>query len=199
MGSFSDFSRQSSDPTAKATAKATNLGLQFIAIGVLLAALAIATGVAPVSWIKLERSEGRVRARVQSCFFFVIPYQTVWIDPVEKLDTRIQTGSQTRRNGRDVPNSKAEDTGYLKIEGPSGNTEVPIAPSSLQSVKQKAQAFIADPKSTELQLFVVASWLFSFVFSGLATLFGLIIAGSFVVAFAQWVLKKLGMNRKSVR
>ena len=192
MGSFSDFSRQESNPNAKKQTKAVNFGMQMIAIGVLLGALAIATGVAPVSWIKFERNGSQVRARVQSCVFFIVPYHTVWVESVEKLDTRIQTGSKQRRAGRDIPNKKADDVGYLSIEGPNGSAEVPIAPSSLSSVKEKSLSFLANAQATELEIFVVANWLFSLVFSGLATIFGLIIGGSFVVGFVQLIMKKLG-------
>ncbi|MBL9113975.1 MAG: hypothetical protein JNJ83_03140 [Verrucomicrobiaceae bacterium] len=197
MGSFSDFSRQDSDPNTKKQTKALNFGMQMIAIGVLLGALAIATGVAPVSWIKFERKGHDVRARVQSCVFFIVPYHTVWVEAVEKIDTRIKTGSNQRRAGRDIPNKKAEDVGYLMIDGPSSSAEVPIAPSDLTSVKEKSLRFLADKQATELELFVVANWLFSLVFSGLATLFGLIIAGSFVVGLIQLARRKLSINRKA--
>lgn len=173
--------------------KLTNLLTQLVAIIVLLGALVIATGVAPVSWVKFERVDGHVRARTQSCVFFIVPYRTVWVEPVEKLDTDIRTGSSRRRNGRDIPNSKADDVGYLKIIGPAQTSEVPIAPSSLTTVKEKAQGFLNDSQAKELELFVVANWMFSFVFSGLATLFFLIFAGACLVSIGQWIGKKLGL------
>ena len=178
--------------TAKSQ-KAMNLAMQFIAIGVLLGALAIATGVAPVSWVKFVRVDGHVKARTQFCVFFVVPYHTVWVDSVEKLDTVIVQGSAQRRNGRDIPNSKADDVGYLSIIGPDQLSEVPIAPSSLKTFKEKAQAFLNDPQAKELEMFVVANWLFSLVFSGLATLFFLIFAGSIAYGGAQAIGRKLGL------
>jgi hypothetical protein len=177
--------------TAK-TQRMMNLAMQFIAIGVLLGALAIATGVAPVSWIKFERVDGQVKARTQSCVFFIVPYHTVWVVPVEKLETDIVKGSAQRKHGRDIPGKKADDVGYLNIIGPGQLSEVPIAPSSLKAVREKAQAFLNDPEAKELELFVVANWLFSLVFSGLATVFFLIFAGSFVYAAWQAIGRKLG-------
>lgn len=173
--------------------KLTTLITQIFAIIVLLGALAIATGVAPVSWIKFERVEGQVRARTQSCVFFIVPYHTVWVDPVEKLETDIHSGSSRRRHGREIPNSKADDVGYLKIIGPNRTSEVPIAPSTLKSIKEKAQGFLNDSQAKELELFVVANWMFSLVFSGLATFFFLIMAGAYVVAVGQWIGRKLGL------
>ena len=191
------FNLNSIDPmslnsTAKSQ-KITNLAMQFFAIVVLLGALAIATGVAPVSWIKFERVDGEVRARTQFCVFFVVPYYTEWVAPVEELSTSIVQGSTQRKHGREIPGKKANDVGYLSIQGPSRTSEVPIDPSSLNTVRAKAQGFLNDPQAKELELFVAANWMFSFVFSGLATLFFLVVAGAYVVATGQWIGRKLGL------
>jgi len=168
-------------------------------VGVLLLVgiLVIATGVAPVSWIILERIDGEVRARTQSCVFFVVPYRTIRIEPVTGIETRTRSGSVTRerRSGRPDRYVTADDVGYLKIEGPTRSAEVPVAPSSLDSIEEKARGFLADTQAVELKLFVVANWTLSLVFSGLATVFYGIIAGCFVFATARWIARKMGFRR----
>jgi len=183
-------------PSSSSSNKLAHRVTQFVAILILIGGLVIATGVAPVSWILFERVDGQVRARVQSCVFFVVPYQTDRVDVVTEIDSGIRSGSEQRRQGRVIPNKTADDVGLLKIRGPSQNVEVPVAPSSLDSVKAQARAFLADPQAAELKLFVVANWLFSIVFSGLATVFYGIIAVSLVYAAGQSVCKKLGLVKR---
>ena len=184
-------------PPREAPGRLSRLITQFVAVLVLVGVLVIATGVAPVSWIKFERIDDRVRARTQACVFFIVPYHTVWVDPVSQIDTWTRAGSVTRerRSGGPDHYSKADDVGYLKIEGPAQTSEVPIAPSSLDSVEEKAQRFLADPQARELKLFVVANWTFSLLFSGLATVFFGIIAGSVVFALGKWLWRKIGLSK----
>lgn len=124
-----------------------------------------------------------MRARIRVlCSFFVVPYWTALVDPVTGIDSRTREGSvtRTRRTGGSDRCSKADDNGFLVIEGPNQNSEVLVSPASLDEVEERAQEFLEnDPQTGELNLFVVANWTLSLVFSGLATLLFAIIAGSF--------------------
>lgn len=186
---------QPAKPPREAPGRLSRFITQVVAVLILIGALVIATGVAPVSWVTFERIDGRVLARTQACVFFVVPYQTVRVDPVTRIDTRTRTGSVPTKAGRPNPQKKADDVGYLKIEGPTQTSEVPVAPSSLESVEKKAQHFLADPQASKLKLFVVANWTLSLVFSGLATLFYGLIAGCCVYAIGKWLARKLGFRK----
>ena len=186
---------QPAKPLRQPPGRLSRLITQFVGVLILLGALVIATGVAPVSWITFERIDGQVRARTQACMFFIVPYHTERVDPVTQIDTRTRSGSFVRKAGRPDPYKKADDVGYLKIEGPSQTAEVPVAPSSLESIEKKAQHFLADTQASELTLFVVANWTLSLVFSGLATVFFGIIAGCYVYAMGKWMAKKWGFSK----
>ena len=188
---------QPAKPLREPPGRVSRLITQFVGVLLLVGILVIATGVAPVSWITFERMDGQVRARTQSCVFFIVPYHTTRIDPVTRIDTRTRSGSVTRERRTGSPDRyrKADDVGYLKIEGPSQSAEVPVAPSSLESIEEKAQGFLADTQAVELKLFVVANWTLSLVFSGLATVFYGFIAGCFVFAMAKWTGRKLGFSK----
>ena len=170
---------------------------QIVGVIILIGVFVILTGVAPVSKIRFERTEGRVRARIQSCAFFVVPYWTVWVDPVKGIDSRTREGrvTRTRRTGGSDHYSKADDNGFLVIKGPIQNSEVLVSPASLGEVEERAQEFLNNPQAGELNLFVVANWTLSLVFSGLATLLFAIIAGSFVFGIFHKMKMKRGRNR----
>ncbi|MEQ1840659.1 MAG: hypothetical protein ABL994_09625 [Verrucomicrobiales bacterium] len=185
---------QPAKPLRQPPGRVSRLISQFVGVLLLIGILVIATGVAPVSWITFERIDGKVRARTQSCVFFIVPYHTTRIEPVTRIDTRTRSGSDNRerRTGRTDRYVKADDVGYLKIEGPSQSAEVPVAPSSLKSIEEKARGFLDDTRAVEIKLFVVANWTLSLVFSGLATVLYGIIAGCFAFAAARWILRKMG-------
>ena len=183
-------------PSRRPSSILTRIITQLVAVLVLIGILVIMTKVAPVSWILFERTDGRVRARMQECVFFVVPYRTVWIDPVTKFDTRTETGSVTRerRPGGDRI-TKADDNGYFMIGGPNQSIDVNVAPSSLAEVVERTNSFLADPNARELKLFVVANWTFSLIFSGLATLLYGFIAVCYMIAIVQGFLKMLGRSQ----
>ncbi|CAN5830880.1 hypothetical protein BH11VER1_BH11VER1_04510 [soil metagenome] len=170
---------------------------QTLALLIFIGILVMATAIAPVSWITFERIDGRVTARTQACVFFIIPYRTVQVDPVTRIDTRSRTGSTTlvRRSGHVDRTQKADDLGFLQIEGPTQTSEVPVTPFSLDSVQKKAEAFLADPQARELKLFVVANWKFSLIFSGLATVLFVIYLGCCLYVLGQWLLKLVGLGK----
>ena len=184
-------------PVREPTGRMNRVVTQIVGVLILIGAFVILTGVAPVSKIRFERAEGRVRARIQSCAFFVVPYWTVWVDPVTGIDSRTREGSvtRTRRTGGPDHYTKADDNGFLVIEGRNQNSEVLVSPASLDEVEERSREFLDDPHARELNLFVVANWTLSLVFSGLATLLFAIIVGSFVFGIFHKMRMKRGRNR----
>jgi hypothetical protein len=130
------------------------------------------TAVAPVSWVKFERTGERVTARAQVCLFFVVPYKTITVDPVEGIGDRFIAGTETRqqRSGQRDRITKSEDEAFLVIHGPDKTAEVPVTPHDIKSVTERTDAFLQDPQATELKLFVVANWKFSVIGGGLVSL-----------------------------
>src|SRR5688572_25708488 len=85
--------------------KATLLGVigsQSIAFVFCMLIPGVLTAIAPVSWVTFQRSGDRVTARAQVCLFFVVPYKTMVVDPVNGIDNRQVAGSESRerRSGR---------------------------------------------------------------------------------------------------
>ncbi len=130
------------------------------------------TAVAPVSWVKFQRSGDRVTARAQVCVFFVIPYKTIVVDPVEGISDRFKGGTESRerRSGSSDRVTKSEDQGFLVIHGENQVAEVSVTPYNLKSVIERSEAFLKDPQATELKLFVVANWKFGVIMGGLTSL-----------------------------
>lgn len=163
---------------------------------------AIVTAIAPVSWIKYERHGDHVTATAKTCLLFVIPYKTVTVDPVTGFGDRTKSGSVSvyrRSNGRHDDHVKAEDEGFLVIQGPNQKAEVSVTPHDLESVQEKSDAFLNDPQATVLKLFVVANWKFSVIGGGLASSLLVLYLGGCVFAIGQWLLRLLGFGKQAER
>lgn len=168
--------------------KATLLGVigsQCIAFVVCVLIPGLVTAIAPVSWVKFQRSGDRVTARVQVCLFFVVPYKTTVVDPVSGIDNRQVSGTESRerRSGRHDRVTKSEDEGFLVIQGVDQTAEVSVTPVDLKSVTERSEAFLKDAQATELKLFAVANWKFSVIAGGIATL----LAAFYVVSIVGWM------------
>lgn len=166
-----EFSPASKPARSTAARLGGSLFTQLLALAVFVGFPALATAIAPVSWIQFERRDGRVSATARTCLLFVVPYKTVTIDPVTGLGDHVITGSvhRERRPGRDKL-TKAEDEGFLVIRGTDQTAEVQVTPADLNSVIERSQAFLDDPQAGELKLFVVANWKFSILMGGLVSL-----------------------------
>lgn len=180
-----------------AAACATLVFQQLLALGVCVGVPALVTAIAPVSWVTLERQEGRVTAVAQTCLLFVVPYKTRTVDPVTGFGDRFVAGTVTRerRPGPDRE-TKSEDEGFLVIQGPGQSAEVPVSPVSLGGVLDRANGFLEDPQAAELRLFVVANWKFSVIGGGLISLLTVLyVVGVTVgllmkfVGLIRWALK----------
>ena len=143
---------------------------QLFAFAVCIGIPTIVTAIAPVSWVKLQRHDGRVAASSKSCVLFVIPFQIRSLDDVTQVDDRVVAGTLQRKSssGRNRY-TKSDDQGFLILRGPGRVVEVPTSPVDLETKVEQTQAFLDDPAATELSMFVVANWKFSVLFGGLAS------------------------------
>jgi hypothetical protein len=175
----------------------TKLPLQIFALLICFGIPALVTGLAPVSWVKLERHGDRVSAQARVCLYFFIPYKTYTIDPVVGVGRDFKGGSTRveRRNGRNEK-IQSEDQGFLVIKGENQEAPVPVTPFNLDSVLERSNAFLKNPQATDLKMFVVANWKFSVFCGGLAMLLPLILIGCFVYALGQGVMRRLGIGKK---
>ena len=132
---------------------------------------ALFTAIAPVSWIKFDRSAGQTRATTKTCLLFLIPYQSRTIESIDRISTRFVAGEyneDSRRSGKDQ--TKSEDQGFLVIHSKDQTVEVSVSPVSLGTVSRQAQDFLDSSNEGPLELFVVANWKFSVIAGGLLCL-----------------------------
>lgn len=128
------------------------------------------TAVAPVSWVRFERTGENVSAKAQVCAFFVVPYRTMVIDPVVGVGDRFVAGHITDSDRRRNRNVRSEDEAFLEIHGKDESFSVPVTPFNIESISRRAHEFLDDPSSTELRMTVVANWKFSVIGGGLVSL-----------------------------
>lgn len=158
---------------------------------------ALVTAIAPVSWVSFQRDAGGVRARVQTCLLFVVPFKTIVVEPVLEVNELTITGSTRiqRRTGTDRK-YKADDEGQLLISGPDQLAEVQVSPVDLKAVLGKVNTFLAQPDASELKLFVVANWKFSVLGGGLVTLLTVLYLVGAALALIRMALRAVGVFRR---
>lgn len=168
---------------------------QFIAFACLVGFPALVTAIAPVSWITFERHEGRVSFVGRTCLLFFVPYKTVTVDEVVGIDDRVVAGTVSRSGKKG--GTRSEDQGYLTIEGRGEAAEVPVTPYNLDSVGERAAAFLEDATASELKLFVVANWKFSVIAGGclslLTVLYVFLVTFSVLLKAVHLVQRALGV------
>ncbi len=115
-----------------------NLTLQAFALLLVTVLPAFVTTLPPVtaSSILFERVDGRVTALTKRYMFFIIPYRAVLVDPVTGIDRDTHTGSVTveRRSRQMDKYTKADDQGFLVIQGPAISSEIPANATNLESL-----------------------------------------------------------------
>ncbi len=160
---------------------------------------AVVTAIAPVSWVTLQRTGDHVSARARVCLLFIVPFRTADINPVISVGKRTIAGTMgltERRSGRRPDRyTKSEDEGFLVIQGPGRAAEIPSTPHNLDSVLGKAEAFLQDPKATELQLFMPANWKFSVVAGGFVSLLTVMYLLGLSIALLKLLLRLLNPRR----
>lgn len=152
---------------------------------------ALVTAVAPVSWIRFERADGRVTATAKTCLLFFVPYRTRIVDPVIGVGDRFVKGKpQPRRAGE--PQRYSEDEAFLVIDGESSAAEVPVTPFNIKRVAERSEAFMQDDTAATLEMFVVANWKFSVLMGGGASLLTVLYAVGACWSFAR-MLKRIAL------
>jgi hypothetical protein len=181
MGTRDDFGGARRPAQSRMNEFATGTARHLVALVFLVGFPALMTAMSPVSCVKFQRHDGRVSATAKTCLLFVIPYRTVSVDPVVSISDRFVAGTVTRevKNGR-VEETKSQDEGYLMLQGGGQAAEIPVTPFNLQSVVARSKAFLNDPQSEKLSMFVVANWKFSILVGGLLSLLTVLYLGIIV-------------------
>lgn len=151
----------------------------------------LVTAIAPVSWVSFQKQSDKVIANAKVCTLFFIPYQNKTIDPVVGVGDQFISGTYSRRKGnRD--SVKSEDQAFLMIHGEGDSqAKVPVSPVNIKSVTERAEAFLKDPQSTKLNLFVVANWKFSIFAGGAISLLTLLYAVGVTLSIFQGIWKAI--------
>lgn len=150
---------------------------------------AFLTAVAPVSWISFQRQGDKVIATSKTCALFFIPYQVKTIDPVVGVGDHFISGTYSRRTGN-RESVKSEDQAFLMIHGEGEQAaKVAVSPVNIKSVTERAEAFLKDPNSTKLNLFVVANWKFGIFGGGLISLLTVLYVVGVTLAIFQGIGK----------
>lgn len=160
---------------------------------------AAVTAIAPVSWVTFQRTGDHVSARAKVCLLFIVPFRSATIDPVTRVDKRNVAGTlglTERRSGR-RPDlyTKSEDQGFLLIQGPGQEVEVPSTPHNLDAALGKAAAFLIDAKATELKLFMPANWKFSIIAGGFVSLLTVLYVVGLLCTLAKQLLRLMNPRR----
>ena len=150
---------------------------------------AFLTAVAPVSWISFQRQGDKVLATSRTCTLFFIPYHVQTIDPVVGVGDHSISGTSSRRTGS-RESVKSEDQAFLMINGEGEQVaKVAVSPVNIESVKERAEAFLKDSRSTKLNLFVVANWKFGIFGGGLISLLTVLYVVGVTLAIFQAIGK----------
>jgi hypothetical protein len=151
---------------------------------------ALVTAIAPISWVRLTRSEDRVHARAQTCLLFVFPYNTQTLNDVIGVGDRFVRGERIRRQSRET-NNRTEDQAFLVLHGGDRDVEVSISPVNVESAQRRVEEFLADSAQPNLRLIAVANWKFSIIAGGLISLLTLLYAVGVVASILLGVHRLL--------
>ncbi|MFO0914815.1 MAG: hypothetical protein U0795_17790 [Pirellulales bacterium] len=166
------------------------IGQQLIAFFFCVLFPGFVTAVAPVSWVKLTRADGRVSAVAHTCVFFVIPYSTQRLDQVVSVGDRRVAGEWSRERST-RKRHRSEDQGFLQLNGPDETIEVSVSPVNVKDIRERVEAFLGDAGRPELRFWTVANWKFSVIFGGLTSLLTVLyvigIVGSILVGLYRFV------------
>ena len=192
-GTFRPLSNRMSTEQSKGSRRFIALLItQALALIVCVGVPALVSFIAPVSWVSFERDADGVKARVQTCLLFVVPFRAVVVDPVEAINEQTVAGAirLRRRTGTDKT-YQAEDEGFLLISGPNQLAKVQVSPADLKTVLGKVNAFLEQPNQSELKLFVVANWKFSVLGGGLVSLLTVLYLGGLVFGLLRMVWRAI--------
>jgi hypothetical protein len=129
---------------------------------------AFVTAVAPISTVSFVRENAVVSAVANTKLLFLIPYRIQRVNEVIGIDDRFTAGKVERRPGKN--STRSEDQAFLVIHGEDATAEVPVTPFNIDSVSERATAFLNDAEAKSLSMTVVANWKFSVIAGGLISL-----------------------------
>ncbi|MCB9082465.1 MAG: hypothetical protein H6555_12225 [Lewinellaceae bacterium] len=144
---------------------------------------AFITGIAPISTVQLTRTTMGVQACVSNNIFFVIPVRQRTIDPVVAVGDKYIGGQKGSARL-----TRAEDEGYLLIEGQYRVERVPVSPVNLRNLQTRADDFLQNEQLPSLKLWCVANWKFSVLAGGLVSLLTLLYLVGISISVARWVI-----------
>lgn len=153
---------------------------------------AFVTAIAPVSYLRLEKSAAGARASVKTCLFFIVPFSRGGVDSIQSVSREVRgdrsyTLDERRQNGG--RRATVEGEGKLIFNGKDETAEltVSVSPASIESVEKRVKDFVAAPTDQPLSLFLVPNWKFSMIAGGLATA----LAALWIVGTTLWILRGL--------
>lgn len=154
------------------------------------------TAIAPVSWVRFERSGELVSATTKTCVFFVIPYRTQHVSPVIGVSDDFIAGTlSSRRPGHSGSDrTRSEDEAFLEIHGENSSAEVPVSPINIKRVLQRSEEFLKDPRAEELRLTVIANWKFGLIAGGFVSLLTVLYVVGLVMLVFQSARKLVGFG-----
>ena len=155
----------------------------------------IVTGMAPASWICFERIDGEVRCTAKTCMYFVVPFKTQKIQPAREITKRERAGGTQRKRefGRTTNKTVSVDgEGFLQVHGPGDQfIEVSVSPASLDSVVEKARAFVSSSEPESQTLFAIANWKFGALMGGCLTMLTVLYVVGYSLALFLGIFKGL--------
>lgn len=153
---------------------------------------AFVTVIAPVSYLRLEKSAAGARASVKTCLFFIVPFSRGSLDSIQSVSREVREDRDytlEERRRRDGKHGTVEGEGKLILQGKDEGAAltVSVSPASIEGVEKRVKEFVAAPVDQPLSLFLVPNWKFSLIAGGLATA----LAGLWLVGTTLWILRGL--------
>ena len=157
------------------------------------------TAIAPVSWVRFERTGEVVSATTKTCMFFVIPYKTQRISPVTGVGDHFIAGTlSSRRAGQsERDRTRSEDEAFLEIHGENSSAQISVSPVNIKSVLQRSEEFLKNPAATELRLTVIANWKFGLIAGGFVSLLTVLYVGGLIGLVLQFAWRLAGFGMKA--
>lgn len=152
---------------------------------------AFVTLIAPVSWMRFERTDTGVRVDVRTCVFFVIPYRHEHIETVATVSKHWIAGKEKRRKHGQRAVVRSMSEGFLDLAGPEAEISVPISSTSAKSVTERVQAFLNDSTRKSLSLVVVGNWIVGVLFGSIFSLLTIL----YIVAVCWGIIARIRTGR----
>lgn len=100
------------------------------------------TSMLPTTWIELERNDGQVNLEAEVCLLIVIPFRTIRIEGLERVETKPGTIRINETEGPDM----------LVLEGSGGTAELLALQSAAPNLKKRINEYISSSSTSKLSL-----------------------------------------------